>query len=301
LPGVITVGEPTHGLPAIDEGLSLISSPTECIKHVVLSGCNWILQMLNGEVGGVAGMWKILVSPFHFPLLPLTRDVRAIGLWWTFSASPRTIARLTAAGRLGVTRLLRLLVTTGARLSSAGLLTGGRWLPVALLRSFFTCSSLTIALAVGLPVGLWASFFPGSTVVRSSLASGLTARLTLFAALLAAFAFLATFILPATLALRSTGLLPIGTRLATGLSITLALLATRLLASLTLLTTWLLTTRLPAFCSRLAAARLPTGTTASRLAAPWFRPTIACRTTFLSTGFAVRAGLPFILLTIFGI
>lgn len=272
MPGIIAVGKPPQRPPAVDEGLGLLTSPAERIEHIGLSGRDRITEMLNGEVGGIAGVRKILVAPFQIPVFPIPGEVGAVVPWRGLTATPGAIARLAARRRLALASLLCRLVTTGARLSSAGLLTGGRRLPVALLGSFFTCSSLTIALtvtlAVGLPVGPCASFFPGSPIIRSSLASRLTAHLTFFAALLAAFAFLAAFTLLATLALRSTGLLPLGTRLATRLLITSAFLTTRLLASLTLLTTWLLTTWLPACCARLAAARLPTGTTASRLAAP---------------------------------
>ena len=144
---------------------------------------------------------------------------------------------------------------------------------------------------------------PRGIITRGCLVAWLAAGLSLLAGLLAtvtllaAVGLLATRLLPvarlasrllATLALLTTLLL--ARFLTTCLLTALALLLATLLLATALLATRLLATRLSSLCPSLAATRLTTGATASRLADPWLRPTVACRTALFPT-VAISAGL----------
>jgi hypothetical protein len=85
--------------------------------------------MLDGEVGGIAGVGEILIAPLHLPLFAVAGDVGPVGLWIGFATSPRAVTRFAAARRLTFTRLPRLLVASARLFSRAGLLLlAGSWI-----------------------------------------------------------------------------------------------------------------------------------------------------------------------------
>jgi hypothetical protein len=247
--------------------------------------------MLDGEVGGIAGMGEILIAPLHLPLLAVTRDVGPIGLWLGFATSPRAVSRFAAARRLAFTCLPRLLVAIARLFSRAGLLP----LVCSRILSVPGRSWLTVGGLTGFRSGLLTS----GVVTRRLFPSGLTAWLTVLTSRLTFRPRLTTRSWLAGLPLIAGSLLP-----ALPLLATLALLAAfaRLLTTLAWVLTafvWALSTfvwALSAFASLLASiTRLTTGLLPALLPA---LPLLAARllaagltATWLLTAFALLARL----------
>jgi hypothetical protein len=135
LPGIVAVGLPTQCLPAVDERLSLIAGPAQRLEHVRLSSRDRVTKVLDGEVGGVAGVGKIFIAPLHLPPHLLPSEIGSVGPRRALAASPSTVACFTATLRLAGAPLRRRPITPLRQLAS----TSRPWLTVGRFAGLCAC------------------------------------------------------------------------------------------------------------------------------------------------------------------
>jgi hypothetical protein len=158
LAGLVAAGQSLHPLPAVEEGPGLFRRPAKVIEHLPAAPVERIAEVLEGEVGGVAGVLEILIGPLEIALLKRLSVVAAGGgllgsaglsaeANLTFSCgSLRVGAALLATRRIGAVAILSraspLCVTTGLpRLLTSARLT---LLTLPLLRLAFSAFALSL-------------------------------------------------------------------------------------------------------------------------------------------------------------
>ncbi len=232
LPWIGVGGLPPHRLPPLEERAGLIAGPAEFVEHVGAARFHRSAQVLDGEVGRVAGVFQFLRTPFHVAGRGSILCGGPAGL-----RSRGTLRPPTAPDGTRFSRPLRR--------SPGGLLSAGL--------------AARLALLVGITLGLCGSpsFGPSRRLTALlltglSLAPGSTVTLALLTLAFAAFTLTLLTLTLLTLTLLTLTLLTLTSLALTLLTLTFAAFALTLL-TLTLLTLTLLTLTFAAFALTLLA------------------------------------------------
>ncbi len=76
---LVAAGHSLHLLPTVEEGPGLLGRPAEVFEHLRAAAVERIAEVLEGEVGGVAGVLEILIGPLEIALLKRLSVVAAGG------------------------------------------------------------------------------------------------------------------------------------------------------------------------------------------------------------------------------